>query len=319
MKKQSIQSKQKKSNNSSIKSKLIMLLICVIAYILYSLLFKTDENEPTTTITEVDTQEQTEPQSTPEPKPEKKEKKQKNSNKKTSRTDNNQYGLMMMPVTNADLKEEIINHIGYSTSYNCDRSIPNWVIYVLTKSELKSVCEREGDFVSDPNAHGKKPTTRDYTGSGYDRGHMAPAADMKWSEQAMNESFYLSNVCPQSGKLNRGRWLNLENKVRDWARLYDSVMVVCGPIFTKKRAKTIGQNEISVPDAFFKIVARIDSDNKYQMLGFIFPNANCPKDIFDYTTTVDSIENVTGHDFFECLPDNIETQLESELITTNWQ
>jgi len=237
---------------------------------------------------------------------------------KPNNINNQSAGILMLePKTNSKVEEQIIEHIGYTTSYNKNLGIPNWVVYVLTKGELKSVCEREGEFMADPDAKGKKISTYDYTGSGYDRGHMAPAADMKWGNQAMNESFYLSNVCPQSPKLNRGRWLNLENKSRDWARAYDSVMVVCGPIFTKKTHKTIGQNEIAVPDSFFKIIARVKK-GKYYVIGFIFPNSNCTKNLEYYAVSVDDIESATGHNFFESFPDDLENELESQVNISDW-
>lgn len=96
--------------------------------------------------------------------------------------------------------------------------------------------------------------TRDYTHSGYDRGHMAPAADMKWNETAMEESFLLSNICPQIPELNRGRWKELEEQIREWVQRDSALLITCGPIVSTPR-KTIGRHEIVVPTRFFKVVA----------------------------------------------------------------
>ena len=113
--------------------------------------------------------------------------------------------------------------MAYLTCYNYEWYIPNWVAYILTNDELNAVVDREGAFVPDPLAKGEKMSTSQYTNSHYDRGHMAPAADFKFSAVAMEECMYLSNICPQMPSLNRGRWLTLENKVRDWARLHTTV------------------------------------------------------------------------------------------------
>ena len=96
-------------------------------------------------------------------------------------------------------------------------------------------------------------TNADYTRSGYDKGHMAPAADMKWSPQAMEESFYFSNMCPQHPQLNRRGWKNLEEKIRDWAIADSAIIIICGPIVAKQ-PKTIGKNKVVVPQQFFKVV-----------------------------------------------------------------
>ncbi len=157
-----------------------------------------------------------------------------------------------------------------------------------------------------------KLTRTDYTNSGYDRGHMAPAADMKWSEKAMEESFYMSNICPQDRKLNRDDWGSLEETCRGWARKYGTVYIACGPIYDKKSPKRIGRNKVAVPDRFFKVVL-IYNRKKPQAMGFLFENKAHHRKLENYMVTVDEIEQITGLDFFSRLPDDIENKIEAEI------
>ena len=160
---------------------------------------------------------------------------------------------------------------------------------------------------------GAKAYTGDYTKSGYDRGHMAPAADMKWNKQAMEESFYMSNICPQNPNLNRGDWNDLEEKSRQWAKKYGAVYIACGPIYDTKRPKRIGNNKVAVPHAFYKVILINDKKNP-QAIGFIFPNSAGHKPLKKYMVTVDSVEKRTDIDFFPALPDEIENRIEAELV-----
>ncbi len=147
--------------------------------------------------------------------------------------------------------------------------------------------------------------------SGYDRGHMAPAADMKWSKQAMAESFYMSNICPQNPNLNRGDWNDLEEKSRQWAKKYGAVYIACGPVYDHGKPKRIGNNKVAVPDAFYKVILINDSKTP-QAIGFLFPNKAGHKPLKKYIVTVDSVEKRTGIDFFPALPDEVENRIEAE-------
>jgi len=214
-------------------------------------------------------------------------------------------------------KEQIINHLGFTVSYNGDWKIPNWVAYELTKEETEGTVPRYDKFVPDPEISSKESaTTYDYTNTGWDRGHMAPAADMKWSEQAMIESFYLSNICPQNSNLNRGIWEDLESQVRELAKQKGRIYVVCGPIVSKQ-PKTIGTNKVTIPDAFFKVLLQNKDDN-WCAIGFLFANVSGRKLLSTYAMSVDEIETVTGIDFFPTLPDELENAIESEVDFTQW-
>lgn len=207
-------------------------------------------------------------------------------------------------------KEIVLYRTGYTVSYNEYYKNPNWVAWELTREETKGETERYDKFMPDSDLPEPRVVHKDYTKSGYDRGHMAPAADMKWSKQAMIESFYMSNICPQTGNLNRGDWNDLEELCRDWAEKYGRIYIACGPIFDSKSPKRIGGHKVAVPDRFFKVVLIYNRKNPIAM-GFIFRNIAHSQDIDKYMVTVDSVENVTGMDFFSKLPDNVENRIES--------
>jgi len=222
-----------------------------------------------------------------------------------------------IPAKLTDRKEQIISHTGYTVSYNSDWKIPNWVAYELTKEELKGVVPRSNNFEPDPKVpYGKSATNDDYKNSGWDRGHMAPAGDMKWSEQAMKESFYFSNVCPQNRNLNSGIWNDLEIQVRELARQKGKIYVVCGPVVSKQ-PNTIGYNKVAIPDAFFKVLLQNDH-GEWAAIGFMFDNKSGRKHLSTYAMSVEDIQNITGIDFFPSLPDSIEKKVESQVDFTKW-
>lgn len=218
--------------------------------------------------------------------------------------------------TKNDLEVQIIEHIGYKVSYNQTWCIPNWVAYELTKTEVEGQFPRRGSFCPDPHVKGYSAETSDYSNSGYDRGHMAPAADMKWSDKVMLESFYLTNICPQNKNLNSGLWLALEERARYWAKKDGNIFIVCGPIMDKTY-DTIGKNGVAIPKAFFKVICK-KYKGQFTAIGFIFPNEYCTGDIFDYSYTVDKVEEITGHDFFYILSDDIENKVESIVTFKDW-
>ena len=213
------------------------------------------------------------------------------------------------PISLVPLQEQIIRHSGYTVSYNKDLKIPNWVSYELTREETKGKEKRGNRFIADPLVTGPIATNADYTRSGYDKGHMAPAADMKWSPEAMKESFYFSNMCPQHPQLNRRGWKNLEEKIRNWAIADSAIIIICGPII-EKQPKTIGKNKVVVPQRFFKVVLSPFA-KPIRAIGFLFNNEQAVEPLSSYVVTVDSIESLTNMDFFAPLPDEIENKIEA--------
>lgn len=204
--------------------------------------------------------------------------------------------------------EQIITHKGYTVSYNEEWRLPNWVAYELTPSEIQGNEERNDSFVPDPMVIGVCPTTKDYTKSGYDRGHMAPAADMKWSDKAMEESFYMTNICPQLHSMNSGIWLAYEERARKWAES-DTIWIVCGPI-VEKSPKRIGENGVAVPTYFFKAFLK-RYQGTFSTMAILCPNVSERKRMRDYVVPVDYIEQLTGIDLFPTLPDSTENQIEA--------
>jgi endonuclease G len=220
---------------------------------------------------------------------------------------------MEIPVMSAKKQGQVIHRTGYTLAYDAKTRTPQWVAWELTKKETQGTVERSNDFQPDPDVKGAKVVTKDYSHSGYDRGHMAPAADMKWSKKAMMESFYMSNICPQDHNLNTSDWSELENKSRQWARRYGKVYIVCGPIYNGKRNEYIGDHRVKVPDAFFKVVL-INEKKKQRAMGFYFENEAGERKLQEYLVPVDRLEQLTGMDFFSALPDNLEDRLEAEIV-----
>ena len=215
-------------------------------------------------------------------------------------------------------QEQVIKHEGYTVSYNSDYKIANWVAYELTSKEATSKKnERSNKFVSDPMVKGATATNEDYTRSGYDRGHMAPAGDMKWSAKAMRESFYLSNICPQKPGLNRGIWKDLEEQARLWAKENGSLLIVTGPVITDD-LKRLGKNRVGIPKTFYKVICTI-TNGKPEGVGFLFDNKDYGKTpLKSMMIPIDSVEKVTGIDFFPSLPDSIENPMEAYVNDGSW-
>ena len=225
---------------------------------------------------------------------------------------------LAIPQFTKSTKSQVIEHIGYTVSYNEQRRNPNWVAYELTGEEVEGREPRGSKFIPDPDVIGRQAVDADYKHSGWDRGHLAPAADMKWSEQAMDESFYLSNISPQNGNLNRGVWKSIEELTRENAQKYGKILVVTGPVFTSKKGLgSIGNNRVLIPNAFYKVL--LAYDNGYTGIGFYCENIAGKKRLDSYTKSIDEIEEITGIDFFHLLPDNIETEVENVFDWGDWE
>lgn len=214
--------------------------------------------------------------------------------------------------------ERMLVHEGFRISYNQSWLIPNWVAYELTKEETRGDVERTDYFDVDPTLKGRQARFADYSHTGYDRGHMAPAGDMKWSKEAMDACFYLTNICPQNHNLNKGDWNDLENACRRWARRYGRAWIVTGPIVTSREPKTIGDRHVVVPDAFFKVVLA-PNGKKYEGIAFVMDNKAGNGQYMDDYCTIDEVENLTGIDFFHALPDGVEDSVESSVDIKFWE
>ncbi|MCF0197006.1 MAG: DNA/RNA non-specific endonuclease, partial [Bacteroidaceae bacterium] len=159
----------------------------------------------------------------------------------------------------------------------------------------------------------------DYRGSGYDRGHMCPSADCKHTRQSQNDCFLLSNMCPQLHALNAGDWEQLERRCRQWATEYDSIFIVCGPILEKDVTyKRVGENGVTVPEQFYKVVLRLTKDGA-EAIGFIMNNSDETHPLPYYAVTVDSVERRTGINFFSKLERRAERRAEAACDVTKWK
>ena len=221
---------------------------------------------------------------------------------------------------------QLRNFEHYSLCYRESYEQAEWSAYCLTEEELVKNAKRSDDFRSDPEITTGSATPSDYKKSGYDRGHLSPAADFAFDEKAMSETFYMSNMSPQKGGLNRGIWKDLEAEVRLWAKNFGRVYVVSGPILEKPAAEyqSIGENKVSVPEFYYKVLLiplyEDEKDKKtpedaqsVTMLAFILPNEKCDGALDDYAVTVDEVESRTGLDFFAPLPDSIENEMEGKV------
>lgn len=219
-----------------------------------------------------------------------------------------------LPVVIHSESHKLIHRMGYSVLYDEGTHLPVWVAWTLTPDRLADVVSRYDKFLPDPTLE-DPVTTDNYKKSGYDRGHMCPAADNKWSEQAMRESFYLTNICPQNHNLNSGDWRELEDACRDWACQTGKLYIVSGPVLYDGAHQTIGSHEIVVPDAFYKVVLSL---TPLKGIGFIYKNASGNRPLDAYANTIDRIEEITGIDFFSALPDSIEDEAESQCNPEEW-
>lgn len=223
--------------------------------------------------------------------------------------------LLPAPLKNG--KEIILRRTGYVTSYHPDNKICNWVAWHLTDKHTAGAYQRKGvPFQEDMDVPAPRATNWDYSRSGYDRGHMCPASDNKWSEAAMRDCFLFTNMCPQNHQLNSGDWNELEMRCRRWARTYGSVHIVCGPILFRQKHKTIGKNKVVVPEAFFKVVLCMEGIPKG--IGFIYRNEAGNRPQGDYVNSIDEVERITGIDFFADLPDDIEEKVERTANPDDW-
>lgn len=212
---------------------------------------------------------------------------------------------------------QIVKHKYFTLAYSEENEQPAWVCYTLKKEYVGGKEPRSNNFVPDPLVSTQTADDIDYTKSGYDKGHMLPAADMTWSPEAMRETFYFSNISPQVPSFNRGVWKKLEEKVRDWAVEFDSVKVYVGPLF-KDNIKKIGPDSVTVPGYYYKTILMF-KDATYNGIGFIFPNKKVSDPIANYAVSIDSVEHFSNLDFYDYLPDKEENSVESKFDLMVWK
>lgn len=225
-------------------------------------------------------------------------------------------GQLMQVVLPDNLKSVRCHYRGFTSHFNPDFHIPNVVIYELTVDEADGTLPRYKNFITDDRVEGCA-TPDDYSYSGYDRGHMAPAGDMKWDKDAMRESFYMTNICPQAKSLNTGAWNKLESRVREWAKRDSALIVASGPILGDSMP-TIGDSKVTVPPRFFKILLASHAVPP-RAIAFIYDNARATGSLEQHAVSVDVVEEATGIDFFSALPDEVEDAIEAQCDFRQWE
>ena len=226
---------------------------------------------------------------------------------------------------------DVICHTGQLAGFNPERNVSDWVAYRLRRSDLlNQVVPRKDQFREDPEApEGHRVDKDDYVGTGYDRGHLAPAGAMRWSAAAMSDSFYMTNMAPQVGAgFNRGIWRSLERRMRQWACERGTLYIVTGPLYERPRIErmesdTDGDGEddngilVDVPTHFYK--AALDPATM-DVIAFVLENRKlAAKDLRKYMTSVLDIEARSRIDFFSDLWDGVEYVIESHVQPKLWE
>jgi len=227
--------------------------------------------------------------------------------------------------------EEIVSHSAMALVYSEEHEQAKWVAHLLVPDVIEGVVSRTNDFREDPKVTTGSATDADYfmkylqddgtykyDGFGYDRGHLAPSADFRWSSTALSESYFYSNMAPQVKELNREKWADLENYMRSYIFRHpeSKLYIVTGPVL-KKDLPVIerGLNKLSIPQQFFKVAY-----DPYLQKGiaFVMNNAQMPYPVENYAVSIDYVENLTGIDFFAGLEDDLEASIEKQGDVADW-
>ena len=218
------------------------------------------------------------------------------------------------------LDNETVRYKAITVYFNKDYRVPNCVAYELTNTMTSMADSREAEnranykFERDPNVKGC-PDWWEYKESGYTRGHMAPAMDMRWDKTAMEQCFLMTNICPQLEEMNDGEWRHVEEAVHRWSSKAGRLIVITGPIFSNNMKRIGKHQDISVPERFFKVIY---SPNQNRAIAFVMENKKMPNSWTNYATTIDKVEALTGYDFLASLDDKVEDVVESKQNIKDW-
>ncbi len=212
---------------------------------------------------------------------------------------------------------EVVHHAHFSLSYNEAYEQAEWVAYVLKKEHMTYDDRKRPYFIEDPYVATKSADWRNYKGSGYDRGHLVPAGDRRFTLQAYNETFYTSNISPQDRQFNAGLWNRLEMQTRTWAKRYKTLYVFTGGVLTDGLDE-IGDEDVAVPDYFYKIIAK-ENNGKMEVLGFLMEGIEQNEPLQHFVVPVDYIEELTGIDFFYQLTKEKQSHMEKAIDLKNWK
>ena len=213
------------------------------------------------------------------------------------------------------VSDTLVRYDAFDVHFNSERGIANCAVYELVTNELNGTIERSGEFMQDAGVKGC-PLPQDYAGSGMDRGHLVPAADLKWSGTAMRQSFLLTNICPMHKALNEGGWAKLEEKVREWTARDSALLVFSGPVVSDSDT-TLPGGRVKVPGAYYKVIMA-PCVRPMRAIAFIYPNGYSGGRLRQYAVSVDEVEQKTGLNFFPCLPNEEQERLESPVNLDAW-
>ena len=200
----------------------------------------------------------------------------------------------------------VVIRSGFAFSYSEEHEQSEWVAYELSAADFSSRNFDRPFFIQDPKVRTQSADWRNYKKSGYDKGHLCPAGDRKSSYAAFQETFFTSNISPQKHSFNEGVWNRLEQKTRYWAKKYNGLYVITGGVLSEN-LKTIGRERVAVPNYFYKVLLTRD---KQKMIGFLVPHQKSDQPLYEFVVPVDTLEKMTGLDFFKKLPDAVENQME---------
>ena len=213
------------------------------------------------------------------------------------------------------MSDTLLRRDAFEVHFNPERGIANCTAYEFVINELNGTAERSNEFVQEAGVNGC-PSPEDYSGSGMDRGHLVPAADLKWDEEAMRQSFLLTNVCPMHKALNEGGWAKLEEKVREWTARDSALLVFTGPVVDVGDTTRLN-GKVVVPSAYYKIVMA-PCVRPVRVIAFIYPNGHSGGRLQQYAVSIDEVERRTGLDFFTTLPQDEQHRLESAVHLDAW-
>ncbi len=215
--------------------------------------------------------------------------------------------------------EQLVFHQSFALNYSEAHEQAEWVYYELSSDKLTvDKTKRKDNFRADPKVATGSAAVEDYKKSGFDRGHLAPAADMAFDPIAMSESFYMSNMCPQAPAFNRGIWKSLETLVRSWVNDSTLIYIATGPILNDHLSR-IGRNKVCVPNFFFKAILQFHpTDNSFSAIAFLIPNEGSKNSLVEYIVTIDALESLTGIDFYPQLTDDLEISVERDYDASQW-
>lgn len=216
--------------------------------------------------------------------------------------------------TSSQIKE----YTGFTVSFNKENHTPNYVSWELLDSETYGNEDRNDyPYWVDYDLEGCLSIDFAYSTYGYDRGHLCPAADQKWSASAMNDCMVMTNMVPQVHAFNAGMWETLEEKERKWAKRDKAIWIIAGPVYYDFDQLFIGKAQARVPSACFKAFLYLNGDDS-RAIAFVLTNGSNPGDLSRYAMSIDKLEEDIGYDLFSELPDELETRIEASFNFNDW-